>query len=560
MNAVIPSPTGQAAQGGAGSLAAAGPWRVRADRSLGEVADTVRSLLAPHLGARLLPDGDPREHSSEIVLTLDTTGVPLARTVGVAPSGTAEPADEAYALTIGADGITCRARTPEGVFRAATSAAQLLLTTPPDGAIEALQLRDAPHYAWRGLMIDPARSFVTPDEVRRVIDLAALYKLNVLHLHLTDNEGWRLAVPSLPALTAGADASGPDVSDPDASDSDVSAPGVSDPDASTAPAFYSADEYRALQAYAARRFVTIVPEIDLPGHCATLRAALPDLPPAPAPEGLADRFPFVPPLDLADAATHSAVSAVLAEVCALTDGPFVHIGCDEAVGITADAFKVAVRELRGITRKFGKRPVAWQESSRAGSGPEDIAQFWVDVPMMDLPASAEEFAARPELAASGMTMEIASALRTFFAPSDHDVERVLAGGGRLLLSPQSHLYLDRRYSAEVTPPGQTEAAARLGFPHYLPRDVRHTASWDPASHGIPDESVAGVEATLFGETLRGIDDLTTLLLPRLGSVAETAWSGRPPLWAEYRGRIARHAPFWRERGLVHFAAEDVPWA
>ncbi|MFE6753757.1 family 20 glycosylhydrolase [Streptomyces sp. NPDC057684] len=555
MNAVIPSPTEQAAQGGAGSLAAAGPWRVRADRSLSEVADTVRALLAPHLGARLLPDGDPREHSSEIVLTLHSTGVPLARTVGVAPAGTAEPTDEAYALTVGADGITCRARTPEGVFRAAASAAQLLLTTPPDGAIEALQLRDAPHYAWRGLMIDPARSFVTPDEVRRVVDLAALYKLNVLHLHLTDNEGWRLAVPSLPALTAGADTSGPDVSDPDVSD-----PGASDPDASTAAAFYSADEYRDLQAYATRHFVTIVPEIDLPGHCATLRAALPDLPPAPAPEGLADRFPFVPPLDLADAATHSAVSAVLADVCALTDGPFVHIGCDEAVGITADAFKVAVRELRGLTRKFGKRPVAWQEASRAGSGPEDIAQFWVDVPMMDLPGSAEELAARPELAASGMTMEIASALRTFFAPSDHDVERVLAGGGRLLLSPQSHLYLDRRYAPEVTPPAQAEAAARLGFPHYLPRDVRHTASWDPASHGIPDESVAGVEATLFGETLRGIDDLTTLLLPRLGSVAETAWSGRPPLWAEYRGRIARHAPLWRERGLVHFAAEDVPWA
>ncbi|MFD4645494.1 family 20 glycosylhydrolase [Streptomyces sp. NPDC058441] len=555
MNAVIPSPTGQAARGGAGSLAAAGPWRVRADRSLSEVADTVRALLAPHLGARLLADGDPSAHGSEIVLTLDATGVPHGRTVGVAPAGTAEPADEAYALTVGAHGITCRARTPEGVFRAATSAAQLLLTTPPDGAIEALRLSDAPHYAWRGLMIDPARSFVTPGEVRQVIDLAALYKLNVLHLHLTDNEGWRLAVPSLPALTPGADASGPGVSDPDAS-----SPGVSDPGVSTAAAFYSADEYRDLQAYATRRFVTIVPEIDLPGHCAALRAALPDLPPAPAPEGLADRFPFVPPLDLADAATHSAVSAVLADVCALTDGPFVHIGCDEAVGITADAFKVAVHELRSLTRKFGKRPVAWQESSRAGSGPEDIAQFWVDVPMMDLPDSAEELAARPELAASGMTMEITSALRTFFAPSDHDIERVLAGGGRLLLSPQSHLYLDRRYAAEVTPPAQAEAAARLGFPHYRPRDVRHTASWDPASHGIPDESVAGVEATLFGETLRGIDDLTTLLLPRLGSVAETAWSGRPPLWAEYRGRIARHAPLWRERGLVHFAAGDVPWA
>ncbi|MGW6141481.1 family 20 glycosylhydrolase [Streptomyces sp. NPDC055140] len=535
MNAVTPSPSEQAAQAGAGSPPAAGPWRIRADPSLSQVAGTVRALLTPHLGARLLADGDPSAHGSEIVLTLDATGVPLGRTVGVAPAGTAEPADEAYALTVGADGITCRARTPEGVFRAATSAAQLLLTAPPDGTIGALQLRDAPHYAWRGLMIDPARSFLTPDEVRQVIDLAALYKLNVLHLHLTDNEGWRIEVPSLPALTAGQAASGP-------------------------AAFYSADEYRDLQSYAARHFVTIVPEIDLPGHCAALRAALPDLPPAPAPEGLADRFPFVPPLDLADAATHTTVSAVLADVCAVTDGPFVHIGCDEAVGITEDAFHVAVNELRSITKKFGKRPVAWQESSRAGAGPGDIAQFWVDVPMMDLPGSAEELAARPELAASGLTLEIASALRTFFAPSDHDVARVLAGGGRLLLSPQSHLYLDRRYAPEVTPPGQAEAAARLGFPHYRPRDVRHTASWDPASHGIPDESVAGVEATLFGETLRDIDDLTTLLLPRLGSVAETAWTGRPPLWAEYRERIARHAPLWRERGLVHFAAEDVPWA
>ncbi|MFB6707172.1 family 20 glycosylhydrolase [Streptomyces sp. NPDC056333] len=534
MNAVIPNPAKRAADGGAAALPAAGPWRIRADRGLAPVADTVRALLAPHLGERLLPDDASPAHGSEIVLTLDAADVPLGRTVGVAPTGAAEPADEAYGLTVTAEGITCRSRTPQGVFRAATTAAQLLLTTPPDGLLDAQELSDAPRYAWRGLMIDPARCFVTPDDVRRVIDVAALYKLNVLHLHLTDNEGWRMELPSTPSLTG-------------------------HQDAAEERHFYTVDEYRELQTYAAQRHVTIVPEIDLPGHCAALRTALPELPPAPAPDGLAGRFPFVPPLDLTDADTHAAVAAVLADVCALTEGPFVHIGGDEAIGITDECFVASVRELRNLVRKFGKRPVAWQESARAGIGPEDIAQFWVDVPMMDLPDTAEELAGRPELVATGLTMEVVGALKTFFAPSDHDVERILAGGARLLLSPQSHLYLDRRYAPEVTPAAQAKDAARLGFPHYRPRSVEHTASWDPASHGIPDERIAGVEATLFGETLRGPDDLTTLLLPRLGSVAEAAWSGRAPEWSEYRTRIAQHARLWRARGLAHFAAQDVPW-
>ncbi|WP_239481888.1 family 20 glycosylhydrolase [Streptomyces sp. CS014] len=155
-----------------------------------------------------------------------------------------------------------------------------------------------------------------------------------------------------------------------------------------------------LQAYAAERFVTLVPEIDLPAHCAILREALPGLPDAPAPEGLAGRFPFVPPVDLADPATAKAVATILDDVCRLTDGPFVHIGGDAAVGATEDSFVRSIRELRSLVRGFGKRPVGWQESSRAGIGPEDIAQFWVDVPMIDLPDTAEELAARPELLAA----------------------------------------------------------------------------------------------------------------------------------------------------------------
>ncbi|MGZ2355754.1 beta-N-acetylhexosaminidase [Streptomyces sp. 372A] len=521
MNAVIPHADARPSSP-AGTLPAAGSWRVRAaDPALTEVAATVRALLAPHL-----PDA-PGAAPGELVLGLDE--VVSAPPLGLAPGGAADPVDEGYRLRVDADGITCRGRTPAGVFRGATTALQLIATARVTGGLPFQELTDAPRYAWRGLMVDPARSFLTPDEVRRIIDLAALYKLNVLHLHLTDNEGWRVELPGMPELT------------PRGSE------------------FYTASEFRALQEYAARRFVTVVPEIDLPGHCATFRAAVPGLPPAPAPAGLADRFPFVPPLDLTDGATRTAVARVLTELCALTTGPYVHIGADEAFGATPESFDASVRVLRALVRELGKRPVAWQESSRAGAGPEDIAQYWVDVEMMDLPDTAEGLAARPELVAAGRTVEIIAALKRFFAPTDDDLRRTVEGGGRVLLSPQSHLYLDRPYAPEFAPPGQSAEAARLGFDAYRPLGIRHTAAWDPGAYAVPDANVAGVEATVFAEKFRGFEDVSVLLLPRLASVAEAAWCGRAPEWAEYRERLAHHARVWTERGLPYFASTEVDW-
>lgn len=526
MNAVIPHADPRPASP-SGALRTTGPWRVRAaDPALEQVAGTVRALLAPHLSgsADLAP--------LELVLGLD--GEACAPPLGAAPGGGAHPVDEGYRLRVDATGISCLARTPEGAFRGATTAVQLIATSRAPGELPFQELADAPRYAWRGLMVDPARTFLTPDELRRIIDLAALYKLNVLHLHLTDNEGWRIELPGTPRLTA----PGPD---------------------GAARDFYTAAEFRALQDYAARRFVTVVPEIDLPGHCATLREAVPGLPPAPAPPGLADRFPFVPPLDLSDEATRTAVTRILTDVCALTAGPHVHIGADEAFGATPESFDASVRELRAIVRALGKRPVAWQESSRAGVGPQDIAQYWVDVAMMDLPDTAEELAARPELVAAGRTLEIIGALKRFFAPTDDDLGRTVEGGGRVLLSPQSHLYLDRPYAAEFAPPGQSGEAVRLGFDGYRPLGVRHTAAWDPGAYAIPDACVAGVEATVFAERFAGFADVSVLLLPRLASVAEAAWCGRAPEWTEYRERLAHHGRLWSDRDLSYFASTEVPW-
>ncbi|MEU1470000.1 family 20 glycosylhydrolase [Streptomyces sp. NPDC005761] len=538
MNAVIPyASTEPAPRVDDGALRATGPWRITAaDPALEQHVETLRALLAPHLPDRLLTAESSDTAAHALLLALDDAPpAPPRATLGIAPDGGAHPADEAYRLRVTADGIECLARTAEGVFRAATSAIQLIATAGACRELPFQEVTDAPRYAWRGLMVDPARSFLTPAELRRIIDLVALYKLNVLHLHLTDNEGWRMELPGFPVLTE---------------------PCTDGP----VREFYTVAEFRSLQEYAARRFVTVVPEIDLPGHCGTLREAVPGLAEAPAPAGLRERFPFVPPLDLTDEATRATLTRLLADVCELTAGPFVHIGADEAFGATPKSFAASVRELRSIVREFGKSPVAWQESSRAGVEPRDIVQHWVDVPMMDLPDTEEELAARPELVAVGQSLPFIKALKKFFAPADHDVARVVEGGGRVLLSPQSHLYLDRPYAAGFAPPEQAEAAGRLGFASYRPRGIEHTASWDPAAHAIPDDCVAGVEATVFAEQFKGFDDVIVLLLPRLASVAEAAWCGRAPEWPEYRGRLARHARVWNQRGLPYFASTEVPWA
>ncbi|MFI2780171.1 family 20 glycosylhydrolase [Streptomyces sp. ALB3] len=537
MNAVIPRTfANPASRGGGDALRTAGTWRVAtADPALEELAETLRALLSPHLPGRPLPAGGDALAAHALTLALDDDlPAPPRAVVGVAPDGGAHPADETYRLRVTADGIECLARTPQGVFRAATSAVQLIATAGARGELPAQEVTDAPRYAWRGLMVDPARTFLTPDELRRIIDLAALYKLNVLHLHLTDNEGWRIELPATPRLTENV------------------------PDG-PARQFYTVAEFLSLQEYAARRFVTVVPEIDLPGHCRTLREAVPGLGEAPAPPGLEGRFPFVPPLDLTDGATHAAVAQVLAEVCDLTAGPFVHIGADEAFGATAESFAASVRALRTMVRSFGKRPIAWQESARAGAGPQDIVQHWVDVAMMDLPDTEEELAGRPELVAAGHSMDFVKALKNFFAPTDHDLRRAVEAGGKVLLSPQSHLYLDRPYAAEFAPPEQAEAAGRLGFGNYRPLGVQHAAAWDPTAYPIPDTCVAGVEATVFAEQFEGFDDVTVLLLPRLASVAEAAWCGRAPRWTEYRERLAHHGRLWNQRNLAYFASTEVPW-
>lgn len=508
-----------------GALSVSGPYRVvAASPEVEPVARVAADLLTR---VRRPPHVIAGPASLRVTLGLDAS-LAAAPATGVSPGS---PGDEAYRLVVDRTGVDCTGRTVAGVFRAVSTAAQLL-----DGAdwLPCRVIDDFPRFAWRGLMVDVARSFRTPDELREIVDLCVLYKLNVLHLHLTDNEAWRLEIPGMPELTA------PETS-------------------SAGPGRYTGAQFAQLQDYAADRQVTIVPEIDLPGHCAALVRAYPWLARLPRPAWLDERIPYAGPVDLADEPTRRLIGKIMSAVAAQTRGRFVHIGADEAFGANGRDFAAGVRKLRAMVRESGKQPVAWQEAARAGASASDIVQHWVNLEMTGLPASEAELAARPEFERAGMTWPVAKALRRHFEPSDDDVRRALDGGAKVLLSPQSHLYLDRPYDLAVTPPHQQAIASRLGLAHYRRQDVRSAAAWDPLAAGVPAESIAGVQAAIWGESVATFADLTTLLLPRLPAIAEIAWSGRPAPWAALRGRLAGQAPLWQARGWSYLASTEIGW-
>src|SRR5262249_8585264 len=183
----------------------------------------------------------------------DSALAALPATMGGSPVANVIP-DECHSLTISGSGVRIRAREPVGVARGLTTLVQLLATSPKetDGAVSVPQQRilDVPRFAWRTFSLDVARRFFTVGEVQRLIDLLAFYKFNVLNVHFTDAQGWRLPF--------GRPGNGQDPSDPN------------DP-------FYSLADVRELASYAAERFVTLVPEADAPGHASAIMKIRPEL-------------------------------------------------------------------------------------------------------------------------------------------------------------------------------------------------------------------------------------------------------------------------------------------
>jgi hexosaminidase len=405
---------------------------------------------------------------------------------------------EAYEITITPAGARILGSSAAGVFYGVQTFRQLLPWSvelrgarPRDVSVPTGHIVDRPRFEWRGAMLDVARHFFGPADIRHYIDLLAMYKFNHLHLHLSDDQGWRIEISSWPKLTT--------------IGSTVAVNGG-------AGGFYTKQDYADLIAYARDRFITIVPEIDMPTHINAALSSYPELNcngvAPPLYTGIEVGFSsFCLDKDV----TYKFIDDVVREIAALTPGPFFHIGGDEVKTITQAQYNQFIERVQGIVHANGKRVIGWDEIIHAKLLPDTVVQYW-----------------RP------------------------DASLKPAPGTKLVISPANKIYLDMKYD-DATVLGQNWAGNVA---------VPVAYNWDPATllPGVDPASILGIETALWSETPATMDDIEFLAFPRLACVAEVAWSpqaGRQ--WDEFRIRLGAQAPRWSALGINAYWAPIVPW-
>jgi hexosaminidase len=443
---------------------------------------------------------------------------------------------ERHALTVTRDGIQVTGATPEGLFRGATTLLHLIAGSARAGSatLPGMSIADAPRFAWRGLSLDVVRTFHPLTTVTKVVDLLALYKMNVLHLHLTDSEGWRFPVPDYPDLTA--------ISGTTARDN---RPG----------GWYSQEEYAAILDYAAERFVTIVPEFDSPGHAASVLRAYPDL----ATDEMRAARESMQYLDPDNPGTWDLVHAVYAEMAGVHPGGRIHIGGDEAIAMSPVDFATYMSMALTLARSTGKGIVAWQETARAGFAPGDLMQWWISPHFIELVRRAS---ATP--GGGGFMAYLGEEERqAFFAlilKAPGDLPSAVNQGAGIIVSRADVLYLDTSYPERSIDPAQDALRQDIGIPPtvYGNGTIQDAYAWDPANldAALSFERIAGIEAAVWCERIRDDQELMLQLLPRLPGIAEKGWSDIRD-WTDYQPRLAAQPHFWDAMGVPYFRSSVV---
>ena len=440
-------------------------------------------------------------------------------TAGASPYRPADPSDlhltvtvdastgapESYTLRITERGIQITAADQAGAFHARQTLAQL----EDAGTYPALVIEDAPRFAYRGVMLDVARHFQPVETVKAYIDHASSLKFNHFHLHLTDDQGWRIALDSRPELVEKA-----------SSTSALGDPG----------GHYTRADWDEIVAHAASRHMTVVPEIDVPGHTHAVGLAYPELAADPViSDGVLETvetfggglpLPGRPytgwavgfsSLKHGEPAVDAFLSDVFRELAQITPGPYIHLGGDECLGTDPDDYNAFIEKVTAIVAGTGKTPIAWHEAGAApGIHPATVGQYWNYVapePGQDAPA------------------------------------RALANRGGLIMSPADVAYLDMKFDAD----------SRLGLTWARGVTTLHDAyGWEPTAilDGVGDEQILGVEAPMWAETVRDLSDIEQLAFPRIGAIAEIAWSPAARRdWAGFEARTAAAIPRWKAAGI-----------
>ena len=428
---------------------------------------------------------------------------------------TISPPAEYYSLSVTPNRIVIRAGASAGIFYGTQSLLQLL---PPeifspkrvanvDWQIPCVEIKDQPRFAWRGFMLDVSRHFFTKKEVEQVLDLMALYKLNTFHWHLVDDQGWRIEIKKYPKLTQVG-----------AWRSDI---GFSlDPTRSWAydhhgryGGFYTQKEIREVVAYAAARHITIVPEIEMPGHSSAALLAYPQYLCSNAKH---DNLPqkggvFRGVYCAGNDNTFTFLDNVLSEVAQLFPGKFIHIGGDEVVKSNwmacADCqLRIRTEHLSNekelqawftgriekILDAHGKSLIGWSEIREGGLAPSAALMDWIG-------GGAES------------------------AGSGHDV----------VMTPTKFCYFDHYQSTN-------RVAEPKAIGGYLP--LRQVYQFDPMPQNLSSElqpHVLGGQANLWTEYIPNLRQVEYMMFPRLGALSEVDWSPKEARnWDDFKARTA----------------------
>jgi hexosaminidase len=423
--------------------------------------------------------------------------------------------EEGYQLTITHNTLRIFAATDAGIFYGVQTLRQML---PPEielkkslapSALElpAISIMDRPRYRWRGFMLDVSRHFFPPEYIKRTLDLMALQKLNTFHWHLTDDQGWRIQIKRYPELTS------------------IGA-WRTDENGQRYGGFYTQDEIRDIIHYAAARHITIVPEIEMPGHCMAALATYPELSDTGGPFKVSDKWGihydvYCPGKE----STFVFLQNVLDEVIALFPGPFIHIGGDE---VPKDQWKANpqcqalmkrehlaneeelqsyfVKRITAYVQSKGKRVIGWDEILEGGLAPGAAVMSW-----------------------RGTKGGIAA------AQSGHDV----------VMSPGTHCYLDHYQSESQIPPKPFRLLT-----------LEKVYSFDPSGELTPDEAkyVLGVQGNLWTEQVATPQRADYMAYPRLAAIAEVGWSiSENKDWPDFESRLKSFEQRLSYLGVNYFA-------
>ncbi len=437
---------------------------------------------------------------------------------------TAQESSEAYQLDVTEEGIKISAASEAGLFYGVQTLLQLFPVEIEDQNTANVKwevpmgsISDEPEFGYRGSMLDVSRHFFPVEDVKHYIDQMAILKLNYLHLHLSDDQGWRIEIKSWPKLTeigGSTEVGGGD------------------------GGFYTQEDYKEIVAYAADNFITIVPEIDMPGHTNAALASYAELNPGVnLPNGVTDSLSKSPidynmPLSNPQAAelytgrevgfstfatdlelTYEFVDDVVREISEITPGPYFHIGGDESHVTEKDDYIFFIERVQDIVKSHGKINMGWDEVATAELLSGTVAQFWA---------------------------------------LEDNAKLAKDQGNQVLMSPAKKAYIDMQY----------DSTTQLGLHWAAYIELDDAYNWNPATYveGIDKSDILGVEAPLWTETITNREDIEFMAFPRLAAIAEVAWTPESERnWESFQKRIAIQGKRWDLNSIGFYKSPKVDW-